>query len=58
VTRLGIYDRKKVFIASYLTPRIAAAKALMSTNSALIEIVQCYFEEAWKKALERKPEQP
>jgi sugar-specific transcriptional regulator TrmB len=58
ITRLGIYDRKKVFIASYLTPNFARATALMSTNRGLVEIVQCYFEETWKKALERKPEQP
>jgi len=58
ITRLGIYDRKKVFIASYLTPNFARATALVSTNRGLVEMAQCYFEENWKKALESKPEDP
>ena len=55
-TRLGIYDRKKVFFASYLTSNAAGSAALMSTNQGLIEIVQCYFEETWEKAAKYKPE--
>jgi sugar-specific transcriptional regulator TrmB len=57
ITRSGIYDRKKVFIASYLTPNAAGSKALMSTNPGLIKIVQCYFEETWEKATSKKDSQ-
>jgi sugar-specific transcriptional regulator TrmB len=56
ITRLGIYDRKKLLIASHLTPNAAGSTALMSTNQGLIEIAHCYFEETWEKAAKYKPE--
>lgn len=56
ITRLGVYDRKKLFIASHLTSNAVGSAALMSTNKGLIEILHSYFEEIWEKAAEYKPE--
>lgn len=52
ITRLSIYDKKEVIISTYSTPEIAGSSALMSTNSALTGIVQCYFDELWTNATE------
>jgi sugar-specific transcriptional regulator TrmB len=50
ITRLGLYDGKKVFIASYLTADAGGSTALSSTNKGLIAIVQSYFNSLWEKA--------
>jgi sugar-specific transcriptional regulator TrmB len=52
ITRLSIYDKKEVIVSTYLTPAVAGSSALMSTNPALIGIIQCYFDDLWNKAKE------
>lgn len=50
ITRIAIYDKKKIIISTHLTPEIAGSTALMSTNPALSGIAQCYFDELWNNA--------
>jgi hypothetical protein len=50
--RLGIYDKKEVFIASNPTTYAMMSPALWSNNPSLLSIIHDYFEILWLTAIE------
>ena len=54
--RIGIYDRKDVFMASFPARHALDSPALWSTNHSFIEIVQGFFETIWHAASKYRPE--
>lgn len=54
-TRLGIYDKKQIFMAYFPSRDALESPALWSTNISFAEIVQSFFETIWNAAAEYKP---
>jgi sugar-specific transcriptional regulator TrmB len=52
--RLGIYDRREIFMAHFPTRGALESPALWSTNISFAEIVQGFFETIWHAAAEYK----
>jgi sugar-specific transcriptional regulator TrmB len=52
--RLGIYDKKEVFMASFPNRDALESPVLWSTNSSFAEIVQGFFETIWHVAVKYK----
>ena len=50
--RLGIYDRREIFMAHFPTRIALESPALWSTNLSFAEIVQSFFETIWHAAAE------
>jgi len=55
--RLGIFDKKEVFIATHPTTRAMESTALWTNNPSLLRIVHDYFERLWITALENLDEE-
>jgi sugar-specific transcriptional regulator TrmB len=53
--RLGIYDKKDVYMASFPNSHALESPALWATNIGFVEIVQGFFETIWHAAAEYKP---
>jgi sugar-specific transcriptional regulator TrmB len=53
--RLGIYDKKGVFMAHFPIRKALESPALWSINLGFVEIVQGFFETIWHSAMEIKP---
>jgi sugar-specific transcriptional regulator TrmB len=55
--RLGIHDKKEIFMAHFPTRDALDSPALWSTNISFAEIVQGFFETIWNAAVEYKPKE-
>jgi len=55
--RLGIYDKRKIFMAHFPSRGALESPALWSTNISFAEIVQGFFETIWHAAAEYKPKE-
>ena len=57
-TRLGMYDKKEVFIATLPTMAALESSALWTNNPSTLKLVQDYFEILWITAIENQHEEP
>jgi sugar-specific transcriptional regulator TrmB len=56
-SRLGVYDRREVFIATTANSDAAESPALWTNSPTVINVLEDYFEMKWKMAKERKIEE-